>query len=107
MKTETFIKLIESRHIQVKLKLRECNRISVFGDMLVKVYDGKEDSIWCDLEPTNNINSLSYKVFCKPIKDNYKGREFYTMDIVNLINRKLIDIRVLYDEFYNNKLVVG
>ena len=107
MKTETFIKLIENKHLQVKLKLREYNRVLVFGNMLVETYDGREDFIWCDLEPINNINSLSYKVFCKPAKDNYKGREFYTMDMVNLINRKLIDIRVLYDEFYNDKLRVG
>ncbi|HGD0580524.1 TPA: hypothetical protein ACH354_002186 [Clostridium perfringens] len=104
MNTNQFVELVNNKHIQVKIKLKELSSTyEVFG-VEVKEYNGKEKEVWCEIESINNFSSLSYKVFCKPIEDKYKGKEFYTMDLLSLIDKGIIKIRVLYDKEYNNKL---
>lgn len=102
--TEQFVKLVENKHVQVKIKLKQLSSIYQLFDIEVKEYDGKEKEIWCEIESINSFNSLSYKVFCEPIEDKYKGREFYTMDLLRLIENGTIKLRVLYDKEYNNKI---
>lgn len=102
--TEHFVKMIKNNHVQVKIKLKELSSVyQLFGVEVIK-YDGKEKEIWCEIEPINSFSSLSYKVFCNPIENNYKGREFYTMDLLRLIDNGIVKLRVLYDEEYNNKI---
>ncbi|WP_075810219.1 hypothetical protein [Clostridium perfringens] len=102
--TEQFVKMIKNNHVQVKIKLKELSSVYQLFGVEVREYDGKEKEIWCEIEPINSFSSLSYKVFCNPIEDKYKGREFYTIDLLSLIDKGIIKLRVLYDEEYNNKI---
>ncbi|MCH1964327.1 hypothetical protein MCG45_15975 [Clostridium perfringens] len=103
--TEQFVKLIQNKHIQVKIKLKELSSTYEAFGVEVREYSGKEKEIWCEIESINSFSSLSYKVFCKPIKNKYKGKEFYTIDLLRLIDGGIIKLRILYDEEYNNKII--
>ena len=106
MNTKEFIKLSQSKHIQVKIKLKELSsKYEAFG-IEVKEYYGLEKEVWCEIEQINSFSSLSYKVFCKPVEDKYKGKAFYTIDLLRLIDKGFIGIRVLYDEVYNDKIQI-
>lgn len=104
MNTNQFVKLVNNKHIQVKIKLKELSSTYEAFGVEVREYNGKVKEVWCEIESINSFSSLSYKVFCKPIEDKYKGKEFYTMDLLSLIDKGIIKIRVLYDKEYNNKL---
>ncbi|WP_283695704.1 hypothetical protein [Clostridium perfringens] len=104
MDTRQFVNLVENKHIQVKIKLKELSSVYQLFGVEVREYDGKEKEIWCEIESINSFSSLSYKVFCKPIENKYKGKEFYTIDLLRLIDSGNIKIRGLYDEEYNNKI---
>lgn len=104
MNTEQFVELVGKNHVQVKIKLKELSSVYQLFGVEMREYHGKEKEVWCEIEPINSFSSLSYKVFCKPIKDNYKGRDYYTMDLLRLIDSGIVKLRILYDEEYNNKI---
>lgn len=101
---EQFIKLVENKHIQLKIKLKELSSVYQLFGVEMREYRGKEKEVWCEIEPINSFSSLSYKVFCKPMEDNYKGRDYYTMDLLRLIDSGIVKLRILYDEVYDNKI---
>ena len=104
MNTNQFVKLIQKKHIQVKIKLKELSSTYEAFGIEVKEYNGLEKEVWCEIEPINSFSSLSYKVFCRPVEAKYKGKEYYTMDLLGLIDKGFVGLRVLYDEEYNNKI---
>ena len=102
-----FVDLIKSKHVQVKLPLKKLSSEYQVFDIAVKAYQGEERYIWCDVEAINDGNlSLSYMVFCNPMNDSYKGKRYYTTDLLSLVNNGVIDLRIKYDKKYDDKIVL-
>lgn len=57
-------------------------------------YCGEEVNVWCTIERYSKVNDISYKVFLNPNNKMFKGRIFYTSDLVSLINDGIFEMKV-------------
>ena len=57
-------------------------------------YRGEEVKVWCTVEQYSKVNDISYKVFLNPNNEMFKGRSFYTSDLIKLINDGIFEMKV-------------
>ena len=104
MTTEQFVDLVNKKHVQVRLNLQKLSSIYELGNIELYEFNGESKDVWCDIKPINNFSSLSYKVLCVPTEKNYNNKDFYTMDLLRLIEKSVIKLRVVYDKKYNDMI---
>jgi hypothetical protein len=95
IKDEQFSKLASQGKVQVKLPLKKHKPMwTPWGNL--GCYDGKEKKVWCTIEEYNGFKIIeNYKVRVQSIDQNYNGRDFYTSDLVSLINSGYIEMKII------------
>ena len=86
---ETFVKLVNEEKIQIKQPLKRLDWVG-FGIMS---YQGKENKVWCNVKKTF-VNDASYKVDTRALDVYHNGREWYTCDLLDFINKGHIEAKI-------------
>lgn len=91
-----FCELASQGKVQVKEK---CKRLSGVYDMFgwrLMEYKGKQSKVWCTIEDYASYSKIKdgYKVILKPIVDGYNSRDYYTSDLVSLINSGHVEMKI-------------
>ena len=93
---EQFCKLASQGKVQVKDKFKRLSGVyNMFGWGLME-YQGEESKVWCTIEDYASYSKVKdgYKVIIKPTVDGYKPRDYYTSDLVSLINDGYIEMKI-------------
>lgn len=93
---EQFCQLASQGRVQVKDKFKRLSGVyNVFSYGLME-YRGAESKVWCTIEDYASYSKVKdgYKVIIKPTVDGYKPRDYYTSDLVSLINSGHIEMKI-------------
>lgn len=94
-----FVELLQTNHVQVKLKLKNhMYKPNIFKSIMSIFKASTEENmeyVWCDVVEWKQGFGLDYKVRCLPVRNGFYAKDFYTCDLVSLINVEKVEFRLL------------
>ena len=94
LNVKSFVEMVKKYDVKINIPLKKLSMIiNAFG-FEMNEYCGEEVKVWCTVEQYSKVNDISYKVFLNPNNEMFKGRSFYTSDLVSLINDGIFEMKV-------------